>query len=253
MSSAIISGAVLNGVLKESDVIFADVNNERLSSLSKLGYEVTGSNREAVENSNAVLLAVRPSQAQEALSSVQDVIGEKPLVSICAGIRISSLQSYLHANAKVIRAMPNLPITVGSGMTALATLEMTDVCQKVETLFGASGETVWVKEEQIDIVTAVSGSGPGYFFRIANVIQEEAIRMGLSEEVAKKLVAQTMLGSAKILQREGSEAKSLADHVATPGGTTQAAFQMMDSCSFDTALSKAMQACRDKAISLGST
>jgi pyrroline-5-carboxylate reductase len=253
MSSAIIAGAVRNGLLSQNDVIFADVDETRLSQLTNLGYHIASNNFAAAEAAENVLLAVRPGQALEAVASIQEVLEDRPLVSICAGIQISSLRAGLHGKVKIIRAMPNLPITIGAGMTALATDVPKTDCQHIEDLFAASGKTVWVNEEQIDCVTAVSGSGPGYFFRIAHVMQKQAIAMGLSEDVAKILVSQAMLGSAKILQEEGANAKSLSEHVATPGGTTQAAFQAMDASFFDEALEKAMQACKDKAISLGRT
>lgn len=248
MAMALIGGAVRRGWMKPSDFVLADCDETKLAALSREGYRTATDNMGAIRDVDYVLLGVRPHQAHDVVKGIADGMAGKVLVSICAGVTLESLKALLPVGAGVARVMPNLPATVGSGVTALsAPGAEPKVIEALKTFFACSGDVVILEEALLNSVTAVSGSGPGYFFKIAAAMQAEAERLGLSSETARTLIAGTMKGAARMLEEPDADAERLAKHVAVPNGTTEAAFQVMDRYGVDTAMAEAMRRCAERA------
>lgn len=248
MAMALIRGAVSQGSLKPSEIILADCDAQRLAPFSLEGFLTTTDNAAAVREASYILLGVRPHQAHDAVRGFAGEMEGKTLVSICAGVTIASLKALLPEGANTARVMPNLPATVGAGVTALAAPEAGPRTRDdLKAFFSCSGELAELDEALLDAVTAVSGSGPGYFFKIASAMQSEAERMGLPPDMARRMIAGTMKGAARMLGEPDADAADLASHVAVPNGTTEAAFQVMDRYELDTAIAHAMRRCSERA------
>lgn len=176
---------------------------------------------------DVIVFAVKPQMIHLTLPQYKIFTDHNPLfVSIAAGITIETIATYMGPQAKIIRAMPNLPATVGQGMTALVSSHPLGLPQKdmLTDLFAAVGQVAWLADEgAIDVVTALSGSGPAYFFRLTECLSEAGIQAGLSPEMAALLAAQTLIGSGMILQKSTFSPKELREKVTSPGGTTDAA------------------------------
>lgn len=179
-----------------------------------------------------VLFAIKPQIAVQALADYarfyrSDVV----FVSIMAGISIAAMKQQLGQNAIVIRTMPNLPVLVGKGMTGLCCLDSLDVIKKqqITNLFSSVGTTVWVEDEDhLNIVTAISGSGPAYFFRLVEAMAESGQALGLPKEISEQLAQQTLIGAGSMIEEMKESAGNLRAKVTSPGGTTAAALDVFD-------------------------
>ena len=216
---------------------------------ASFGIPVAATAAEIAAEADAVVLAVKPQQAREALQG----LALKPaalVVSIMAGVRLATLQNLLGAGCAYVRSMPNTPALLAAGITGLYAPEGTPATARAlaERLLAAAGATVWVEQEQqLDAVTAVSGSGPAYFFLLVEAMTEAGVQLGLSPGVAAKLAAHTALGAGRMSVEEGFDkgiaAATLRANVTSKGGTTEAALAHLESAgvraSFHTALAKA--------------
>jgi len=186
-------------------------------------------NNKAIEGADVVVMAVKPQLMQIVCEPLQEIIQtENPLViSIAAGITIDNLRRWLNTkNAAIVRCMPNTPSLVQSGMTGLFANEAVSEEQSnlAESILRAVGSTLWMKnEEALDAVTAVSGSGPAYYFLVMEAMQSAAQELGLSAEDARQLVLQTAFGAAKLALESEDDAGTLRQRVTSKGGTTEAA------------------------------
>lgn len=185
-----------------------------------------------------VILAVKPQMAAALGEDLAALAGpDRLFVSIMAGISLSTLEGMIGEQQTIVRAMPNTPAAIGHGMTAaVATAGITDRHREtVADIFGATGKLVWVEKEQdLDAVTAVSGSGPAYFFRFAEAVVQAGVAEGLSDDVARTLVRQTFAGAARLVETDPD--KSLGEFrrdVTSPGGTTAAGIQSMEEDGID--------------------
>lgn len=179
-----------------------------------------------------VLFAIKPQIVPQTLADYTRFCRPGVLfISVMAGVSITTMKKYLGQNSLLVRAMPNLPVFVGKGMTGLYcpdTLE-TQKRQQVTMLFANVGKVVWVDDEnQLNSVTAISGSGPAYFFRLAEAIIKSGEALGLSKEVSEQLAHQTLVGTGAILEEMNETAGSLRAKVTSPGGTTAAALNVFD-------------------------
>jgi pyrroline-5-carboxylate reductase len=177
---------------------------------------------------------------------------EKCLLSICAGVTTASIKALLPPTAHVLRVMPNLPLAHGLGATVMAS--PTDVpsefVKAAKALFECGGIVEILDESLINAATALGGSAVAYFFRMAGVMTDWAAENGIPASAALRIVSQTMAGGSKMLKGPEKSPKDLANSVAVPGGTTEAAFQAFDREGFDKALKAGMDACRDRGIEL---
>lgn len=255
MGSAFARGLISKGLYSPSNVVLADTDPAKLSSVAEeLGVRTTSDNRGAAYDARVVLLAVKPSVIPAVLDQVREAIDSDQLViSIAAGVRIELIESRLLPRIKVIRAMPNIACRVGEGAIAYArgsTVEEGDV-QIARKIFEAVGLPVEVPEELMNAVTGLSGSGPAYVFVLIEALADAGVRVGLTRETALKLATQTVLGAARLVIEEGEHPARLKDQVASPGGTTIAGLDALERCGFRSAVIEAVKAATKRAEELG--
>jgi len=212
-----------------------------------------GVSNDELSRSQAILLAVKPQDLEKTLSEIGPEISDGTLVvSLLAGIKSARIENLLGVRARVVRVMPNTPLLMGEGMSAISGGESAtgeDVAW-VESLLYKSGATLVVAEELMDAVTATSGSGPAYFFGFVEAMIEGAKKLGLKEDDAKLLVSQTLLGAAKMVSESGKDAKTLRENVTSPNGTTAAALAVFDSSKWHEIVFEAMKAARSRSQEL---
>jgi pyrroline-5-carboxylate reductase len=214
---------------------------------SRLGVRAEQDNQLVVEQCQVVVLAVKPQVMQQVCEPLRAAAqAARPLfVSIAAGVREPSLQQWLGGGLPIVRAMPNTPALVGSGASALYANALVDDAQRdlAESLLRAVGVTVWLdREALLDTVTALSGSGPAYFMLFMETLEQAAIGHGLAADTARLLVLETCLGAAKLAMESGEELADLRRRVTSPGGTTEAALQVMQQRGLDETLRQAFDA-----------
>ncbi|HEX3998050.1 MAG TPA: pyrroline-5-carboxylate reductase [Pirellulales bacterium] len=211
-----------------------------------------GSNAEVVERSSVVVLAVKPQMIPAVAAELHGRLAEKLLISIAAGVRLKSLAE-LFGTTRVIRVMPNMPALVGSSASgySLASGATADDARLVERLFSAVGRVVVVDEKLLDAVTGLSGSGPAFVFVMIEALADGGVRMGLPRAVALTLAAQTCKGAAEMVLATGDHPATLKDRVASPGGTTIAGLQALETGAVRAALMAAVEAATRRATELG--
>ncbi|MDX8388416.1 MAG: pyrroline-5-carboxylate reductase [Ghiorsea sp.] len=245
MSEALISGLVKAGH-PAANITVTDTQPSRLEALAdSYGITTSSNNIDAITNANAVVLAVKPQVIESVLAEIGNRIPEDTtLVSIAAGVGIQKMKDFSKRDhLSFVRVMPNTPALLGAGMSVLFSSEGQSHKDLAEYILAASGETAWVDDERmLHAVTAVSGSGPAYFFLLAETMQAAAESMGLPKDLAAKLANQTAMGAGRMLAESGRNAATLRSQVTSPGGTTQVALDMMYECEFPTAVRKGVQA-----------
>lgn len=231
MAEAILRAEVHSGYLQAGEIVVADIHQERRQQLSsELGVGWAPDNLVAA-GCQRVLLSVKPQQLDDVLTEVREVIRPDALViSICAGVTTAHIDKLLGGRGHIVRVMPNTPMLVGAGMSAIAAGPRAndDDIQWTERLFAASGKTVPVDENMMDAVTALSGTGPAYFFYVIEAMIEAGIAEGLTPEFAYQLSVQTCAGAAKLLADRGEAPEVLRRRVTSPNGTTQRAIEILD-------------------------
>jgi pyrroline-5-carboxylate reductase len=255
MGEAMLAVVLEKGLSTPKNIIVSDIAEARLRHLErKYGVAVTASNRQAGEEGEVVVLAIKPQNLAEVMTELAGCLKPSQLVlSIIAGAKISTLSQGLKHGC-IVRAMPNTPAQIGEGMSVwTATAEVTEQ-QKgwASAILGAMGKQVYVDDESyIDMATAVSGSGPAYFFLVMEALVDAAVEIGLPRALARELVLQTMLGSGHLVQRSGKEPAELRRMVTSPGGTTAEALSHLEKGGFSRLLIAAVRAAYDKAKRLG--
>ena len=255
MASALIGGLIADGTAKDS-IIASDPNTDQRSHLhDSYGICTVDNNAEAISDADVVVLAVKPQLLQQVCSELSTYLKGKSclIVSIAAGIRCSTMSKWLDCDLPIVRCMPNTPAMLQVGATGLfATSNVTNEQRdQAERILRAVGITLWVNEESdIDSVTAVSGSGPAYFFLVMEAMQAAAEKLGLPAETAKLLTLQTALGAARMALESQDNPATLRLKVTSPGGTTEQAILSFEENGLRDAFEKAMTAARDRSISL---
>ena len=255
MASSIIGGLVESG--HPADHITAadpyPPSLEALSAIAPVG--ICNSNADAVTGADVVVLAVKPQVMAEAIESIAEAVqaSNAVTISIAAGIAISSLQSRLGGQAAIVRCMPNTPALLGCGASALFANECASQQQRdyAESILSAVGITTWVPSETaLDAITALSGSGPAYFFLFMEAMIEAGVNLGLDVETATLMTTQTALGAARMAGENNLELAELRRRVTSPGGTTQAAVESFQHNKLNTIVAQAMQAAADRAAEM---
>jgi len=251
MATAILGGVLREKIFLPGEIIMADPETLKLEELSKLGVQVTKENKIAA-NAEIVFLAVKPQMMDSVLEGIGNCMAGKCVVSIAPGISAKYLKSKL-PGARVIRVMPNTPLLVGKGATAVAFSSETPeaVFKQVLDIFSAAGDVAVLPEEQMDAIVAVSGSSPAYFFRMADAMVAEAVREGLDAGIALRMAARTMEGAAIMLLESDKTAGELTKQVCSPGGTTLAALTAFDEFGFEKMIAEAMARCTKRTKELG--
>lgn len=252
MATAILDGVVAQHVFQADRIIISNPHSEKLEHPKALGVRVTNSNEEVVENSDIVILAVKPQMYEVVIEEICDQCAGKCIVSIAAGISTAWLRARV-PDADIVRVMPNTPLQLGLGATAVANSPgvSDDLFQCVCSIFSAAGSVAVIPETQMDDVIPVSGSSPAFFFRMADVMVRWAQKQGMDPDVALKLTATAMKGSAEMLLSSGKTPNALTRQVCSPGGTTLAALTAFDDCNFDGLIFDAMTRCTRRSKELG--
>ena len=256
MAQAIINGIIQAQQFAPADVMVSDISGDRLVWLAKkYGVTAVSNNTAIADNADIIVLSVKPQIMAGVLEEIKPSIKKTSVViSIAAGITIDSISQIL-GDTQIIRVMPNTPSLVSEGMSGLYSPNASDnTMQNALEIFSAIGKAVIVdKEDLIDAVTAVSGSGPAYYFLMMEEMVKSGQKLGLSQEIATKLVIQTAKGAAilaEIAQLNGETAEELRRKVTSPGGTTEAAINSFKDDNIDKLVEKAMTAAYDKSKEL---
>jgi len=255
MAEAIACGLLSAGVLQAREMLACDVAEERRTHFARdLGIEATADATDAVEAAATVLVAVKPQQFDAALAPVTERFGPaKLLISICAGVTTAHAEAVVASGTRVVRAMPNTPMLVGRGMAAISrgAAATDDDLAEAERLLGAAASCLRVPEDLMDAVTAVSGSGPAYFFRLAELLAEAGAAVGLAPADARRLARVTFDGAARLMAETGDDPAALREKVTSPGGTTEAALEVFDAKGLAQTVTDAVRAARDRGRELG--
>lgn len=254
MSTSLISGLVQSG-LSPKNIWVSDRNKDKLQRLAPLNIHTSNSNPEVAKQAEVLVLAVKPQDMEALIKEIRESILErKPLiVSLAAGIHTEHLERWFGNHLAIVRAMPNTPALLRVGATGLyANAKVADEQKSLaESLLRAVGITIWVDHERdIDLVAALSGSGPAYFFLVMEALQQGAEALGLSSDKAKLLTLQTALGAARMALESDISLSELRQKVASKGGTTERALSVLETGGIRLLLRKALEAARDRAVEL---
>ena len=254
MAEAIVKGLRETGRLEDASwLTVSDPSETRREALTeKYGVRTVADNKEAVAGAKWVLLAIKPQVASDALRVLAGALAPSTVVaSIMAGWSVAQLQQLL-PNRPIVRIMPNTPLAVGAGMTALVIGDEVpaQIGAQIEAVFAASGETVKVPESWMDAITGLSGSGPGFLFVVLDAMSDAGVAAGLPRNIAVRLAAQTMLGAGKMVVESGSHPAVLRDQVTSPGGTTIAGVLAMEAAGVRAAIHQAVAAATERSRQL---
>jgi len=255
MAAAIIGGLVRQGDIQPDLIQVSDPNLEQREALSQqYGVSTASDNLEAIHAADVVIMAVKPQMMKEVLLPLKATLAEHQplLVSIAAGISLNSLENWSGCQNRV-RCMPNTPALLAEGATGLVASDSVSMDQKnqADQLLKATGITVWLKNEaEIDAVTALSGSGPAYYFLMMESMITAGQKLGLSAETATQLTIQTALGAGRMASESDVGPHELRRRVTSPGGTTQRAVETFVEGELPELVEKAMVAARDRAVEL---
>lgn len=255
MGEAILRGILRAGKLSPSQVFASDLRADALADLAKRhGIRTTTDNLEAARAATVVLVCVKPHQVGAVLNTdaMREALSGKVVICIAAGVRLQQLAHWLPTSA-LIRAMPNTPALIGEGMTALSRGKGTNDAAMAFALdlFGSVGRSTEIDEAQMDVVTALSGSGPAFAFLVIESLADGAVKMGLRRELAISMAAQMLQGSARMVLQTGAHPAVLKDQVTTPGGCTIAGLSKMEEGRVRHALASGVEEATRAASKLG--
>ena len=254
MSNALISGLVKAGY-KKSQIYASSPEEDHLKILrEKFSVNVTKENEKIIETAGTVILAVKPYIADKVVKSLaKTIIKDKPLlISIVAGLTINSIENEIGVEAKIIRAMPNTPASIGMGVAALShngQISEQDRAQ-AEFIFSSVGIFCWLEEKSFDLYTSLIGSGPAYIFLMIEAFQKAAIKLNLDDTLTKQLITEMFIGSATLVKLSDEEPKSLKARVTSPGGVTEAALNLLNSNDFSKLFEEAIKEGENKSLKL---
>jgi pyrroline-5-carboxylate reductase len=251
MGQALIRGIVTKAYLNRRHIWASDKESHKLNVVDRqFNINTTNSNNSLAKKCDVVIFAVKPQDLNNIIKELALSLQNKLIISICAGVTIHSLEQSL-GKIPIIRGMPNMPAFISQSITAIslgkyATTKHKKIARKI---FSCIGETIEVKESLMDAVTAISGSGPAYFFYLAQRLIETAQELGISQHIAQRLVLRTALGSVMLLNETKESARILRERVTSKGGTTEAAFAVFKkkrldhilACAFKSAAKRAKQ------------
>jgi pyrroline-5-carboxylate reductase len=233
MGGALIGGILKAGVAANDDIVATTRSNEHADAIAaKYGIRASArANREAAESADLLIIAVKPNAVPHLIEEIRDVLREDQiLLSVAAALPIALIERLAAKRMPIIRAMPNIPVVVEEGATAIACNDAVthEQRQLVEDIFRAVGVVCTVDEDLMDAVTALSGSGPAYIYMVIEALIAGGLKMGISREISTKLAEQTVLGAAKLVRETGLHPAILRDQVITPGGVTISAIHELE-------------------------
>ncbi len=256
MASAIIKGLLKTGFAAPSNLTATQAELEGVEEKSKaLGIEIILDNRALAKKSDVIFVATKPNQVKDALEGISDLVTpEKLVVSIAAGVTTKKLESNLPAGTRVIRVMPNTPALVGEGMSGIVSGSSATEAdlEYIREMLSTIGKCIIVDNEaQLDIVTAISGSGPAFFYKVINEIARAGEKLGLDYEKSLLLSIQTAIGSAKMALNREIPMEELIGNVATKGGCTRVGVDCMDENNTEKLFFDVIKSTTEKAHALG--
>lgn len=255
MARSLIGGLIADHV-EPGRIWVAEPDDERRSQLAeRFGIRTTGDNAALVDAVDTVVLAIKPQVMKEVCGTLAAAVQAKRplLISVAAGIRSDAIQRWLGSNPAVVRTMPNTPALVQCGATALyATPQVTNAQRELaEGIMRAVGVALWLEqEEHMDAVTALSGSGPAYFFLVMEAMEKAGLTLGLAPETARLLTLQTAFGAAKMALESHEESAVLRQRVTSPGGTTERAIGILQQGELEALFLQALTGARDRSREL---
>jgi pyrroline-5-carboxylate reductase len=255
MGAALLRGVAGSGLVSPDKIKIFDVDREKTSKLKKeTGINVSTGNNELVENSDIIILAVKPNYVKSVLEECRNSFSsDKILVSIAVGVSLQTLHDIMGESVKIVRTMPNIPVVVGEGMTLISfdrNIEEKEKSQ-VKKIFECSGKAEELEEKLMSEVTALTGSSPAYVFMFIEAMADAAVLSGIPRGIAYKLASQAVLGSAKMVMESGKHPGELKDQVCSPAGTTIEALVALEKNGFRYAVMDAMNECTKKAREIG--
>ncbi len=258
MGRALIGGLLRSGTRPEHIMVGERVAGARAALADELGVSATADNLAAIQGASVVVLAVKPQEAAAVLAPLAGALSAaRPLViSVAAGVRVSALEGWSGPGVAVARAMPNRPALVGAGISGLYAPPAVSAAQRtiVEQVMKAVGEVVWVPDEDaLDTVTALSGSGPAYFFLLAELLAEAGEQLGLESKAARRLATVTLYGSGLLTQSGHADLARLRAEVTSSGGTTEAALYVLEGANLRATVTQALAAAAQRSRELGSS
>ena len=254
MAEALLAGLLSSQVCDPASLWATDVSRERCDLVKRrFGIKTGSANREAASWAEVVLLAVKPQFLEEVLTEIAPVLAGRLVISIAAGVSLRRLAELASSEVRLVRVMPNAPVLVREGMSALAFGPgvTEEDSRLVRSLFEAVGRVVAVGESLMDAVTGLSGSGPAYVFMAIEALADGGVKMGLPRRTAELLAAQTVLGAARMVLETGEHPARLKDQVASPGGTTIAGLHELESGGLRASLMAAVEAAAKRSKELG--
>ncbi|OED36551.1 pyrroline-5-carboxylate reductase [PVC group bacterium (ex Bugula neritina AB1)] len=253
MAEALIKGVVDSKMFEPENILISDISPERIDIMKKK-YKVTAVDEKTLlEKANILVLAVKPNIFDDILPSLQKKFHQEICyVSIMAGITIDHLKK-IGLESQIIRVMPNLCSLIGTGMNVLSKGKKVDprMAETVENIFRSVGKALWMDESKMDVVTAVSGSGPAYVFRFAEAMIRAGVEHGLTENESATLVKQTFLGSANVIDHTDETMSDLVRKVSSPGGTTVAGLSILEKKNFADMVDQMIEAAKNRSKELG--
>jgi pyrroline-5-carboxylate reductase len=251
MGGALIRGLIARGLSAQRISVGEAHQPRRIELADQLGVHVTADNREAVNGADVVVIAVKPQDMAGTVQRAAEAFGSNPplVISIAAGIRIADIQAWCGPGVAVVRAMPNRPALNGVGATGLYAPHTVSEAHRAlaAQVMGAVGTTVWVSDESlIDVVTALSGSGPAYFFLLAELMTDAAVKLGLDRASALELAIQTLHGAGRMARDSDGDLARLRAEVTSKGGTTEAAVRAFDAANLRGIVAAALAAATER-------
>ncbi len=254
MATAIIGGILKNDFVTADSINIYDLDVEKCEYFSKKGVNTCADLKSVVTASDIIFLAVKPQNYADVLSEICDAdCSDKIFVSIAAGISISYICSLLKQNVKVVRVMPNTPLLLSVGASALCPSDnlSTDEFEPIKTIFSLCGVVEIFDESHMNEIISVNGSSPAYIYLFAKAMADYAQSCGIDKEKALNLICATFEGSAKMIRNSGDDIETLIKKVSSPGGTTIEALNSFKENNFEEIIKDAMKACTDRAQELG--
>ncbi len=255
MASAIIKGLIKSGFTKPANLIATQAETEGVEEKSRdLGIKIILDNKPLVESSDIIFIATKPNQVEDVLKEISPLITpEKLVVSIAAGVTTGFIESNLPEGTRVIRVMPNTPALVGEGMSGICGGKSAkgEDLEYIQKMLSTIGRCIIVEESQIDIVTAISGSGPAFFYKVINDIARAGEKLGLDYEKSLLLSIQTAIGSAKMALNRTISMEELISNVATKGGCTRVGVDCMEEENSEQMFYEVIKSTAEKAHALG--
>lgn len=252
-----IAGGLLRGGMHATDLFVSEPRPDQCEVLRKelYGAMVTQDNAAVAQRAEVLLFAVKPQILKPVCKELASIVQQtRPLVmSIAAGPRLDDIDDWLGGGNSVVRVMPNQPALIDQGISALIANGRTGDAQRrlAETIMTAVGQVVWIGDEShMDAVTAISGTGPAYFYLLIDIMIESGIRFGLDPGTARALAVETARGATSLAAAETESMSAMVDRVRSPGGTTQAAFEHLDGAGVRDIFEAAIRVARDRAIEL---